>query len=239
MEKAHQESYEGHKITVYYEDDDYFNPRTYVDNVSKIICVEQTRYIIGDDVKINFQSLDDIMEYIDEQNPLVVKPVYVYEHGGVTISTEPFSCRWDSGQIGYAFVTKESMKRMGFKDDDINTKKASEIIDMEIEEYDHYLKGEVYRWEIDYSGDYDSCGGYIGNLDDCIKDARGAINCHINANKNARNKIPECAWEMVAEVNIRYVCPYCNDVFDDSKGLIEHMKEAHAQAVLNEINRIS
>jgi hypothetical protein len=30
-------------------------------------------------------------------------PIYAYIHSGVTISTEPFTCRWDSGVIGYVY----------------------------------------------------------------------------------------------------------------------------------------
>jgi len=39
-------------------------------------------------------------------------PVYAYIHGGITVSTTPFSCRWDSGVLGFIRTTsKESAEK--------------------------------------------------------------------------------------------------------------------------------
>ena len=35
------------------------------------------------------------------------QPIYAYMHGGVTVSLTPFSCRWDSCQVGLVFSHKD------------------------------------------------------------------------------------------------------------------------------------
>ena len=93
----------------------------------------------------------------------ILKPVYAYIHSGMTISTSPFSCPWDSGQLGFAIVTKDELrKQYGIKR---ITKKyidrASKVIDGEVKELDRYIRGEVYSVSI-YDGDeyVDGCSGY-------------------------------------------------------------------------------
>jgi len=97
-----------------------------------------------------------------------IVPVYAYEHSGMTISTEPFSCPWDSGQLGFAIITKKdlrnnySIKRC--------TKKYKEYgvdihIKGEVKTLDQFISGEVYQFQVqNEEGDnLDSCGGFYGD----------------------------------------------------------------------------
>jgi len=98
----------------------------------------------------------DLEEHVDKY--YVTKYVYMYAHGGVVLSTSPFSCSWDSGQVGYIFAKKKD----GVKDED-----TEKQLDTDIERLSAYANGEVYYFEIPGLPDelYESCG-YIGNHED-------------------------------------------------------------------------
>ena len=94
----------------------------------------------------------------------IALPMYMYEHGSCSIKTTPFSCPWDSGQLGYIFCTKEkALAEFGGK---IVTKKIREKCLSnfvgEVENYDTWQRGEVYGFTASYKGEEDSCGGFYG-----------------------------------------------------------------------------
>jgi len=46
-----------------------------------------------------------IVEYLGKY---VILPLYLYDHGGITMSTNPFSCPWDDGgQVGWIYASKQ------------------------------------------------------------------------------------------------------------------------------------
>lgn len=86
----------------------------------------------------------------------ILLPVYEFQHGGVAYNTSGFSCPWDSGQIGYIYVSKEDVrKERGWKR---ITKKRQELIEKaltaEIEVYSMWANGEVWGFEL-YHHDVD------------------------------------------------------------------------------------
>lgn len=107
----------------------------------------------------------------------VVLPLYLYDHSGITMSTNPFGCHWDSGQVGFIYVMREDIlkefdrKRLTKK----LRKRVEEILIAEVECYDQYLRGDVYGFQItpldDEDDVLDSCWGFYG-LDDCIEEAK-------------------------------------------------------------------
>jgi hypothetical protein len=135
------------------QDLDAFDPRREYDHLGTMVCWHR-RYNLGD--KHNFSSPEDL-------NQAVYLPLYLYDHSGITMSTTPFSCQWDSGQVGWIYVTKaEIRKEFGKK---WTTKKIQEILRAEVEEYDRYLTGDVYGYIItdDETGEeIDSCWGFYG-----------------------------------------------------------------------------
>lgn len=127
------------------------------------------------DVKINGTIYDifdlsntvDIWQAIQLCPDIYSQPLYLYDHSGITISTSAFGCAWDSGQIGFAFITGAQMKRESvFKRWTPAARQwARDIIDSETRVYDDYLTGQVYGYVIasDSDSHMDSCWGYYGS----------------------------------------------------------------------------
>ena len=107
-----------------------------------------------DDVDcLNDSGYEKIWKWIDEN--LVYLPLFLYDHSGITMSTGEFSCSWDSGQVGYIFITKEDAEKeyglSGLSDEE-KVKKTKEYLEGEVETYDMYLTGDVYTvvaYEVD------------------------------------------------------------------------------------------
>lgn len=97
----------------------------------------------------------------------ILLPLYLYEHSGITMSTGPFSCPWDSGQVGWIYVSKECVrKEYGWKKiTKSREKQICRYLEGEVETYDQYLTGEVYGYiiEDEYGEELDSCWGYYGD----------------------------------------------------------------------------
>jgi hypothetical protein len=163
-------TFENEKFKLVIENDEFpTNPREN-DNFSEMICFHN-RYILGD--VHNYQSNDfngwDEMkkEISKSKNPAIILPLYLYDHSGITISTYSFGCRWDSGQVGYVLVTKEKVyseykvKRISRK----LMKKLNSVTLSEVDEYDNYLTGDVYTFNLlnKITGEEDSCCGFYGS----------------------------------------------------------------------------
>jgi hypothetical protein len=152
-----------------YKDNYPSNPREW-DNLCTMVCFH-SRHNLGDEHDYNHQDYRNWEELksaiIKDNDVAIILPLYLYDHSGITISTEPFSCPWDSGQIGFIYVSKEkireefSVKRI--------TKKLKDRIEFynvlgEVDTYDKYIMGEVYGFNIEYAdGDSDSCSGFFGS----------------------------------------------------------------------------
>ena len=103
----------------------------------------------------------------------IVLPLYLYDHSGITMNTTGFSCPWDSGQVGWTYVSKEdALKEFGGKSFTASTRqKAENLLRREVEIYDTYLRGECYGYELYKSGELeDSCWGFIGSVNEALKD---------------------------------------------------------------------
>ena len=117
---------------------------------------------------------------IKQENVHTILPLYLYDHSGITISTGPFSCNWDSGQVGWIFVSKDKVKKEG-----IDETKVGEYLKGEVETYDRYIRGDVYGYRIyevttcnlghDHEEDLDSCWGFYGE-DYCLQEAKDIVN---------------------------------------------------------------
>lgn len=137
------------------------------------IAYSSRREILGTE-NVSRERLDEIAEGI-ESGTLIGFPVYAYVHSGVTISARPYSCPWDSGMSGFAYVTKaQAIKEFGRK---IATqaviKKAIKCLNGEVETFATYLEGDVYgiiieEAVLDSDGDVtewdelESCWGFYG-----------------------------------------------------------------------------
>lgn len=123
------------------QDDDAMNPRTDFDNFGTMVCWHR-RYELGDD-----QPSSSPSDYENSLPKDVIKlPLYLYDHSGITMKTTPFSCPWDSGQVGFIFVTLENVrKEFGVKRVSKNIRtKCEDILRSEVATYDSYISGDVW-----------------------------------------------------------------------------------------------
>lgn len=156
-------------------DEDPQDPRE-DDNVATFAFFHN-RYSLGDKnvgfTAEDFSGWDEMAKHIIKTfKPVCIKPVCLYDHSGITIRTSGFSdidsMRWDWGQIGFAFVTREkALKEYGTKSNRITPaikKQCEKMLDAEIETYDQYLTGQVYGYivETDSGEQVDSCFGMFG-----------------------------------------------------------------------------
>ena len=180
MSEKHE--YKGIKFSI--EIDTCFNesPRDISEHLGTMVCSHR-RYNLGDEQAKNCEHYSSWEEWFKHEigNDVIALPLYLYDHSGITISTTPFSCRWDSGQLGYIYVDKEKVRK------EFNVKRISpklknqvlEILVSEVKEYDYYIRGEVYYYQID-NDDKDSCFGYYGE-EEAIRGAKEAIDYLLSA----------------------------------------------------------
>ena len=148
---VHEEDYKGVRIKII-ADQDAENPRTDFDPICKMICFHG-RYNLGD--KHDFRTTDDLDEYLSDNAVEIAasKPLYLFDHSGITMSTKPFGCPWDSGQVGYIYITKEAFDKAigdGWKRSDGTPVTPESLIESEVETYDQYLRGDVYGFTATY-----------------------------------------------------------------------------------------
>jgi hypothetical protein len=158
MEALHTLEHKGYTIEIH-QDEGGESPREW-ENYSTFVMFHG-RYDFGD--KHSFRDSRELEAHINRDD-VISLPVYMYDHSGITISTTPFSCGWDSGQIGYIFM--DAVEAQKFE-------KPLDILEGDIKSLDQFIRGEVYGYVIiDAEGnDTDSCWGYLGDSDYCLNDA--------------------------------------------------------------------
>ena len=155
MEDSMTVSENGYSLQVY-RDEFAENPREW-DNLGTIVCWHR-RYNLGD--QHEYDSPQDFYESEEYKNAFAILPVYLYDHSGITISNTDFGDRWDSGQIGYIFVTKEKVQQeYGSEITEAMKELIRERLIAETELYDKYLQGECYGFRItDENGEHTLIG---------------------------------------------------------------------------------
>lgn len=167
---------EGYNVRYIAVDNEPESPRQ-CDNFGVMVCFHG-KYNLGDDEhgyrSEMFDSWDGLRDEIERnENPGVILPLYLYDHSGITMKTHPFGDRWDSGQIGFIFISKDKiMEEFSIDDKDAIAdevlESAKKILEGEVVIYDQYLTGDVYRlvkekFDKDRQQiDRDIVGGYYG-----------------------------------------------------------------------------
>lgn len=165
-------------------DTDAESPRSW-DNLGTMACAHK-RYNLGDEdgtreaLQIIYKHLSDkqldemgfddgelpdIQAALEKTGQVIMLPLYLYDHSGITMSTSSFSCRWDSGQVGFIYVSKAKVRQeYGWK---LLTKeriaKIEAILKSEVEVYDQYLTGDIWGFEVTEDDQEDSCWGFFGS----------------------------------------------------------------------------
>lgn len=124
---------------------------------------------------LNSQQIQELNQALMSQieKMYVVLPVYLLDHSGLAMSTTDFNDRWDSGQVGIIFVSNEKIKEEYEVDliEPVLRLQVEERLKEEVAEYDAYLRGECYCFELYEDGDLvHSCGGFTGAFDKAVKD---------------------------------------------------------------------
>jgi len=176
--------YKGHTINIC-PDEDAPNPREKFDHLGAMVCFHR-RYNLGD--RHEFRDPNEFAAFLKDEKPIRL-PLYLYDHSGITMSTNSERFRacdpqgWDWGMLGYIYVTKEAVrKEYGVKR--VTRKildKVAKLLVAEVEEYDHYLTGNVYGYEITKDGKaqagdvLESCWGFFGYSEDYVIAAAKAV----------------------------------------------------------------
>lgn len=162
------------------------NPITEWDGNAKY-ALFHSRYDLQNDTDLDtddYNGWDEFKEaLIKKYKPLAILPVYMYDHSGQTIRTTPFHCKWDSGQLGFVFVDKPTLKEWGFDSAKAYQKSAGRTLEEDLKAnvqlYDDYITGNVWGFEVVDSDDdvLDSCWGYYGDSgkEDALTEAKSYI----------------------------------------------------------------
>lgn len=134
-------------------------------------------------------------------------PVYAYIHSGVALSLGrsgyPFNDRWDTSFRGFALVQR--MKGWSY-----TKEKAYKRAEALIEEWNDYLSGNVYGYNIEQTGD--SCWRFYGDYDiegGCLDQAKSCVDHYIKRNRLShfeklkawiKNKVPLYARSPIDEI---------------------------------------
>lgn len=180
-------------FTIYIERDEYpDSPRNWC-NLGTMLCWHRD-YKLGDEQVEHYQNA--VPPDAD-----VMLPLYLYDHSGITMRTRPFSCHFDSGQVGYIYVTRdEILAEYGSKRlTKSKREKVRRILQAEVEIYDQWLRGDMWGYIVkDMDSIYDSCYGFYG-YDYCLDEAKSIVNHYIARERKQhieqvkswlRNKVP-------------------------------------------------
>ena len=114
--------------------------------------------------------MSELMELNEQMEGMVIMPLYLYDHSGITISCSPFSCPWDSGQVGWIYADYDMVKKEYGEVTPETIERARSLLESEVKEYDYYITGQCYGFKL-YKGDEetDSCWGFLGDINDVAK----------------------------------------------------------------------
>ena len=140
-----------------------------MDRYERMVNIVSSRFRHGP--KTEERAVDDAMLNVISEK-YIMMPLYLMDHSGLAMQTESFHDPWDSGQVGWIYVSKEdALKELDTeKMTGAVRKKAEDLMKSEVAVYDSYLRGECYGFELYKNGELsDSCWGFIGSLEDACK----------------------------------------------------------------------
>ena len=152
-------------------DEEPVNPRLDDDNLGRMICFHK-RYNLGDEHNIDasdFNDWDDIAAHLTQaHDAAVILPLFLYDHSGISLQTSPFNCPWDSGQIGFIYMSRTTVRNEAPGHPKTLSKAAkawaTQCLLAEVQRYDQYLTGDVWGYVIEDSASHEveSCWGFYG-----------------------------------------------------------------------------
>lgn len=166
-------NYKGYVIEIY-PDEIPENPRTVWDNLGTIVCNHRRYDFTDKDTEYNV----DTIPFKD----VISLPLYLLDHSGITMNTTGFDCPWDSGQVGWIYVKKDTAQSEYGDLTPECIEKIKGVLRSEVKTYDHYLTGSVYGYTIkDKDGEeIESLWGFYGDHKESglLSEAEGIIDRH-------------------------------------------------------------
>ena len=112
-------------LEIYY-DEFAESPREW-DNASVMVCFHK-RYGLGDKTDLTsdmFEGWEELEEFLrKEKGAEIIAPLYLYDHSWITIKIGSFNgllpqghAEFDSGQVGFIYMTKKKMEEEGFEEE--------------------------------------------------------------------------------------------------------------------------
>jgi hypothetical protein len=219
-----EELYKGFKIRIVRDDSPADSPRNW-DCMTKMFCFHR-RYNLGDKHDYSIEQFDDWHRFEamlkEDFDVAIIQPVWLYDHSGQSIKTcappetnpfkggvSPFNCRFDSGVVGFVFVTKDVV-RNEYSCEELTPEiysKAQKVLEGEVETYNQWMEGDIWGYEImkvvetkDADGNQynvevlkDSCWGFYGESV-CLEEARRVVdNYYEDTNIKAKTVKDETA----------------------------------------------
>ena len=160
----------GLTLKLYQDEMGQDGPRDW-DNLGTMVCWH-SRYNLGD--KNEMKTPGDFMDWWNGKNKYETEggkggeilSLYLYDHSGITMNTGGFNCPWDSGQVGYIYVTASQIRKEYSVKRITKTirEKARALLESEVKTFDQFITGDVYGYNIESSdGEHlDSCRGFYG-----------------------------------------------------------------------------
>jgi len=155
------------------EYDDYF--KKWFDCGSYTPPLIENSGILCDDI-IENMTTKDLKLFAEEKH--LIEPLYLYDHTIQSISMRSFHGRahhadWDSGVVGFAYVSHEDISKEYGDTSPENIEKARQLMSAEVETYDCYIRGECYGFQLFRDGEeVDSCWGFLGSFDEALEGIR-------------------------------------------------------------------
>lgn len=149
---------------------------------------------------------DNILDYLSSS--FVIEPIYLYDHSGITINTTGFSCPWDSGQVGWIYVSYDNIQKEYGVVTPETIEKARQVLISEVREYDYYLTDQCYGFKLYESNEeIASCWGFMGE----IRDVQNEI----------KEYLPDDCKDIVESLEYRYDDADIEDILEEIKELDE------------------
>ena len=113
----------------------------------------------------------ELFSLVEQMDGMVILPLYLYDHSGITMNTCGFSCPWDSGQVGWIYADKAMIEQEHGKITPEILEKVRQTLEAEVKEYDYYLTNQCYGFQLFKEDvEVDSCWGFLGEIRD-VQDA--------------------------------------------------------------------
>lgn len=145
----------GYELRVFHDECE-LNPRKDIEGwLGTMVCAHR-RYDLGDEQAHNLDNYRSWAAWLVGEvgkpgDDIIALPLYLLDHGGITMNTTGFNDPWDSGQVGWIYAPVEKIKQVFAVEeiDDELRQKVLDILKSEVEIYDMYLRGEVYGFTIE------------------------------------------------------------------------------------------